>query len=314
MRQKWKCVNCGLERDERPRACPKCGLVQAGKWTHQKYGILEEYCHPLCLIMRNQGIEHYCIDACAGSGVVQLFEKPELTDGSPLIMAKTRGWVENTIKDKTKQPSVQCKFIEVDSNTYELLKKHIAPYLEFVECINDDCNKELPLCLDKIPNAFTLVYIDPFGLGDPVIQYETLEQVLDRSFTELFIHFSWEGISRAAGQLENVDHPNETIRKAARSTIETINSYMKGTQWQEIWKTQPSWRRRKAILELYLSGLKEHYKFIEYVEIPIGSKDPDYYLIFTTRNPTGSKIMKNIIEKKRRKGATPLEKWFSENK
>jgi three-Cys-motif partner protein len=307
---RWKCANCGFQKDERLRSCPKCGLVQAGKWTHQKYEILEEYCHPLSLIMRNQGFEHYFIDACAGSGVVQRFDISSLVDGSPLIMTKTREWVENAIKDKTKQPSLQCKFVEVESKTFKLLERYTAPYSEFVECKEGDCNKEIPSMLDKIPSAFTFVYIDPFGLGDPVVRYETVEQVLDRSLTELFIHFSWEGISRAAGQLENIDHPNDRIRRVARSTVETINSYMKGTEWQEVWKSQPAWQRRKAILELYLSGLKTHYEFIEYVEIPVGSKDPDYYLVFTTRNPTGRKIMKDIINKKRRKGATPLEKWF----
>lgn len=310
LEMKWKCANCGFQKDERPRSCPKCGLVQAGKWTHQKYEILEEYCHPLSLIMRNQGFEHFFIDACAGSGVVQRFNVLELMDGSPLIMAKTREWVEGKIKDKTKQLSVRCKFIEVDSKTFKLLEGYVSPYSQFVECKQGDCNVELPLMLDKIPDAFTFVYIDPFGLGEPVIRYETLEKVLERGFTELFIHFSWEGLSRAAGQLENIDHFDETLKKAARSTVETINSYMKGTEWQEVWKSQPSWRRRRAILELYLSGLKTYYEFIEYIEVPVGSKDPDYYLVFTTRNSTGGKIMKDIIGKKRRKGAIPLEKWF----
>jgi three-Cys-motif partner protein len=297
---------------ERPRSCPRCGLIQAGKWTHQKYEILEEYCHPLSLIMRNQGYEHFFIDACAGSGIVQSRDENCTIDGSPLRMAKTRDWVQNRIKDKTREPSVQCKFIEIDPKTFKLLKASATPFSHFVECIQGDCNKELPQVLDKISDAFTFVYIDPFGLGDPVIRYETVERVLDRAFTELFIQFSWEGISRAAGLLKNVDHPDETIRKQARSTIETMNSYMKGTEWQNLWKRTPSWRRRKAILDLYLSGLRAHYEHIEYVEIPVRSKKPEYYLIFTTRNPTGRKIMKQIIEKKRRMGAAPLEKWFKE--
>lgn len=304
----WKCANCGLQQSERPRVCPRCGLIQAGRWTHQKYEILESYCHPLCLIMRNQGFQHYAIDACAGSGVVQSWNT-SLIDGSPLIMAKTRDWVENKIKDKTKQPSVQCKFIEIDLKTFTLLKKSVAPYGS-VECINGDCNTELLSILDKISRAFTFVYIDPFGLGDPVIRYETVKQVLDRDFTELFIHFSWEGVSRAAGQLENIDHPNDVIRRTARSTIETMNSYMNGAEWQEIWRKTPSWNRREAILTLYISGLKSHYKHVECCEVPIRSKDPDYYLIFTTRNPTGYKIMKGVIEKKRRGGAVPLEKFM----
>ena len=306
----WKCANCGFSQSERPRSCPRCGLVQAGKWTHQKYEILEGYCHPLSLIMRNQGFEHYFIDACAGSGVVQSCEKDCTIDGSPLKMAKTRDWVEKRIKDKTREPSVQCKFIEVDPKTFKLLKASMTSFSHFVECIHGDCNSELSRVLDRIPNAFTFVYIDPFGLGDPVIRYETVERVLERGFTELFIQFSWEGVSRSAGLLKNIDHPDETIRKRARSTIKTMNSFMRGTEWQEIWKRTPSWQRRKAILNLYLSGLRAHYKHIECTEIPVMSKQPEYYLIFTTRKPTGRNIMKDIIQAKRRMGSATLEKWF----
>lgn len=70
-------------------------------------------------------------------------------------MAKTREWVENAIKDKTKQPSLQCKFVEVESKTFKLLERYTAPYSEFVECKEGDCNKEIPSMLDKIPYAYT---------------------------------------------------------------------------------------------------------------------------------------------------------------
>lgn len=307
----WKCANCGLQQEERPRSCPNCGLVQAGRWTFQKYQLLESYCHPLSLIMRNQGFQHYFIDACAGSGVVQDWKTNKLIDGSPMVMAKTREWVENKIKNKTKEPSVRCKFIEINPETYKILKRSTTPYQDFAECIPGDMNRELDKILGVIPGAFTFVYIDPFGLGDPVIRYETVERVLKRKFTELFIHFSWEGLSRAAGQLQNIDHPDETERKKARSTVETINSYMQGTEWQDVWKRTPSWLRRKAIVNLYISGLKAYYDFPEPIEMPVGSKKPIYYLIFTTRNETGRKIVKDIIGTMRRKGVEPLERWFA---
>lgn len=271
---------------------------------------MKGYCHPLSLIMRNQGFEHYFIDACAGSGVVQSRRTNELVDGSPLIMAKTRNWVENRIKDKTREPSVQCIFIENDANTFAHLERATTPYSHFIECIPGDANQQLDQVLNKISRAFAFVYIDPFGLGQPVIQYETVERVLERDFTELFIHFSWMGVSRMAGQLNNIDHPNQAMRKKALGNVKTLDLYLT-KKWREIERQNllPA-RRRKAYLELYESILKQYYERVEHVEIPIKSRNPVYYLFFTTRNKTGYGIMKDIIGKRRRRGAQPLDRFM----
>jgi three-Cys-motif partner protein len=146
-------------------------------------------------------------------------------------------------------------------------------------------------------------------LGDPVIKYETIEQVLKRGFTELFIHFSWQGVSRVAGLLKNIDHYNVHLRNTARSAVQTLNAYLT-PEWQEIQKNVKSHsERRKRFVSLYESKLKQYYPGVKYVEIPIGSRNPDYYLFFTTRHSVGYRIMDEIIEKMRRKGVEPLDKF-----
>jgi len=82
----------------------------------------------------------------------------------------------------------------ISPDTYKILERSTTPHQNFVECTCGDMNQELDKILDVIPGAFTFVYIDPFGLGNPVILYETVERVLKREFTEFFIHFSWEGL------------------------------------------------------------------------------------------------------------------------
>jgi three-Cys-motif partner protein len=117
----WKCAECGHQDDDYPKGiCSNCGLVQMGQGTHEKYEILEKYCFALSLIMRNKEIEHYLIDACAGSGIVQAYKGNNIRDGSPLIMAKIRQRVQERIKDKNKEPSIKCKFIECDKRTVML--------------------------------------------------------------------------------------------------------------------------------------------------------------------------------------------------
>lgn len=307
----WSCANCSHTIEKRPsRKCGNCGLVLAGKWTHQKYEILEDYCHPLSLIMRNQEIPHYFIDACAGSGFVQSRRKDKLIDGSPLIMAKTRGYVDKTIKDKSKEPSVRCKFIERDKHTFKLLESFLEPHQNFVDCYKDDCNDILDDVLDEVAGAFAFVYIDPFGVGNPTIDHETIERVLERDFTELFLHFSWEAVSRMAGQLENINHTNDRRRETARTTVSSLDSLIT-EEWREIERKNLSpHRRKKEYVELYESILSRYYSEIEKIRIPIGSKNPIYYLFFTTRNETGRKIMKSVMDRKKRKGAIPLDEFM----
>lgn len=313
----WQCMHCRCKKPERPDTCPACGLVQAGEGTQDKYEILESYCHPLSLIMRNHGFSHYFIDACAGSGYVQAFEENKLIKGSPIIMAETREWVENTIKDKTKTPSVECIFIEINQKTRELLEKWTNRYQDFIKVIQGDCNTELEKILNKFdsdaPKPFTFIYVDPFGLGSPVIQKRTVERILERQYTELFMHFSWWGVDRSAGYfLRNHNSPDPTVRKTAKTIGETLDIFLDLKEWPEIWQkySRNPKKRRDEILKYYLVSLEKYFKHVEYIEIPVGSEYPSYYLIFTTRNETGRKIMKHIMERKRRRGAESLEKWF----
>lgn len=314
-----KCPNCSSAWNKTREKCPSCGMIRTGPGTRQKYEILEAYLPALSLIMRSQGYEHYLIDACAGSGIVRLGETGQVIDGSPLIMAKTREVVQNRIRDKTKEPQANCVFIECHAETFRLLKKTVAPYSAYCQCIHGDCNEKLDTVLDTITsdvksrNHFAFVYIDPFGLGTPTIRQETLERALKRPFTELFIHFSWEGVSRVAGMLCNLDSPNDSLRKAAASYCTTLDSYMTPA-WREIEaKKLPSDERRRAYVQLYKTTLQSYYGRVSEVEIPTGEKDPHYYLFFATRNPTGEQIMQNIVTTVRRRGAVSLQKFFKNN-
>jgi three-Cys-motif partner protein len=293
-------------------------MIRTGPGTLQKYEILAAYLPALSLIMRNNGYEHYLIDACAGSGIVRLGETDQIIDGSPLIMAKTREQVQSRIRDKTKEPQAKCIFIEFHPKTFSLLEKTMVPFSAYCHSVHGDCNEKLDVELDRITsdlksrNHFAFVYIDPFGLGAPTIMQDTLRRILERSFTELFVHFSWEGVSRVAGMLSNLDSPDERLRKTARSQCDTLDIYLTPA-WREIEARKlPPNERQVAYVSLYKTTLQEYYSRVNQVEIPAGAKDPDYYLFFATRNSTGEEIMKNIIIKVRRRGTESLQKYFSE--
>jgi three-Cys-motif partner protein len=312
----WKCLNCGTTHAERPTFCNVCGLVQAGIGTREKYQILESYCRPLSLIMRNQGITHYFIDACAGSGKIQSYDNDAFLDGSPLIMAKTREWVQGKIRDKDKPKEANCIFIEISPRTFKLLEESTcgAPNCER---ILGDCNYALPKILDRLDSErfspFAFIYVDPFGLGDPPIMMETLRRVLERHYTELFIQLSVDGLIRVSGWLPNLKSEDSTLREKAESYCKTLGLFIGNDRMQEFCKEWEKWRegeKEAKALQYYISGLTSYFPHVEYVGIPVGSARPVYYLVYTTRNETGKKIMQNVIAKTKRKGMEPLEKWM----
>jgi len=312
----WKCINCGSTSLERPTFCKNCGLVQAGIGTHEKYQILENYCYPLSLIMRNNNITHYFIDACAGSGKVQGHHEDRYLDGSPLIMAKTRDRVEESIRDKTKTNHVKCIFIEVNPKTRNLLEKWTCDFPN-CEIIRGDCNQELPKVLDRLDSEewkpFAFIYVDPFGLGEPPIMMDTLKRVLERDYTELFIQFSVDGLIRTAGWLKHRESRDLRKREKAQTFYETLRLVIGDDRIEDFCKKWSIWQQgEKEIkaLKYYVSGLCKYFPHVECVGIPIGSKSPVYYLTYTTRKKTGKKIMQEIMTKARRKGSETLERWF----
>ena len=315
----WKCPVCGAATDNERPDCSNCGMVRIGPGTNEKYAILRGYLPPLSLIMRNQGYEHYFIDACAGSGTVFDSEKKTLVEGSPMIMARTREAVQNMIRDKTKPHEVQCVGIEGDHKTFGHLKQSLGPFSGFATPIMGDCNDKLDQVLDgissevKAENHFAFVYIDPFGFGKPTIQRKTIERVFQRKFTELLIHFTWEGVSRLAGYSMKVDDPDSTVAKTARSYVQVLDVYL-GVGWRAIEEKKLSpVRRRTEYVQLYFSRLQQHYPHSMYTEIPVGSQNPNYYLFFATRNLRGYEIMKRVVEKVRLKGSESLEKFSEPN-
>jgi len=303
----WQCINCKNTLEERPNVCRRCGLVQAGIGTEDKYLILKQYCHALSLIMRSHDIDHYFIDACAGSGRVQAYGRDEYIDGSPLIMLKTRDYVQQKIRDKTKQKHVRCIFIEANEKTYKLLKEWTEGFPSREKVILGDCNKELPEVLDEIERErrkpFAFIYIDPFAMGDPIIKMETSLRVLERDFTELFLQLDAIGIARVFGWMEKENRDDPDQKLGVKRCEENLRAFLSDEVFEKLhseWPRLQKGEKGREILKHYIQYVGRYFPRIKYTEIPIGSELPSYYLIFATRNEIGEKIMSDIIGRARR--------------
>lgn len=107
-----------------------------------------------------------------------------------------------------------------------------------------------------------------------------------------------------AGHLERISYD-----PVSQSVVETLDLFHGEWRNLERRKFSSAKEKSKAFVELYIKEWREHYPYINYIEIPLRSKNPIYYLIFTTRNKIGNKIQTEIIEKERRMGMVPLTEW-----
>ena len=271
----WACVFCGKKTSEPPEEkCPSCGLVIGTPHaTKVKLRILKDICE-----LNNYDL---LIDACAGSGKVQL--DGEIIDGSALILAEVA---------KKKKPPAKCVFIEADSKTFRLLRWRFGWSLD-AEFINGDCNKHLLKFADG--KSKTLVFIDPFGYGLPAIKRNIILELAKLPNTDLLINFTWR-IAREMGfartylncTIDNCPSPTKAgeqfsscescrNRKTAISYANSANIWWGSQDWMN-WKSLTA----REYVERYASPLRYHSN-VQIYNVPICSKNPTYQLIFATK-------------------------------
>lgn len=217
------------------------------------------------------------IDACAGSGVLQL-PSGKLTKGSPLIL-------EELVRDKG-----ECICIDVNENTCDLLAKHIKKS----EIIKGNCNEVLPdLATGEKP---TLVYIDPFGYGVPAIDKKMVLGLAQISNTDLLIHFSWRicremGYARRYLNCEIADCPSPSDVGSKVASCDDCKNRKVATSYAkslDIWWGTVDWAnwvfRGKKKAEKYAYIYAEPLRRNNKVQVlPINHS---FHLIFATKFQT----------------------------
>ena len=185
------------------------------------------------------------------------FPNGELKEGSPLIL-------ENMMKDKGR-----CICIDVNPKTYRLLKR----FSKHAEIRHGDCNKILPDLVDgKKP---TLVYIDPFGYGVPVIDRKLVLKIAETPNTDLLIHFSWR-IAREMGYARKyLTSDDRTLKKRAKGYAKSLNIWWGGPEWLK-WGSMT----KRDYAEKYASPLRRN-NAVDIVAF--GDRGVSFYLIFATK-------------------------------
>lgn len=258
MVKEWKCSYCGktLSKTPEDRTCPGCGIpIVRRKATIDKLKVLEEICK-----LNNYQL---LIDACAGSGKVQCVEDGELIEGSPFVLGKI-----------AKEKGIKLILIEVGKKTFHLLKQFCQNLGALL--IRGDCNEHLPRIVDdSIP---TLIFIDPFGYGVPVIKRELILSLAKMPNIDLLINFSWM-ISREMGFVRRYLNSDDVRnRRKAQSYHKSLCIWWGNDEYL-------SWGSMKKMeyAEKYAEDLRKYGK-VEIYEVPFQSAGRAvYHLIFLTK-------------------------------
>ncbi len=100
------------------------------------------------------------------------------------------------------------------------------------------------------------------------------------------------------GWLKYRDSRDVRLRTQAQSFFGTLGLVIGEDKIDEFCDNYSRWRkdeRESKTLDYYVSGLHNYFPHVEHIDIPAGSKQPVYYLLYTIRNETRRKIMRSII-------------------
>lgn len=262
------------------------GILTIKPHTLQKYNILRKYLH-VCKIFNDKYHNFVYVDTHGGSGRVLLEGKTdEYVDGSPLIVANY-------------DDTWPCHICEIDPQTFKALEESVSD-CENVRTYHGNCNALIPEILGTIERGkkFVLFYVDPSkliytrsdGTSCDQLSSDTIRAIIEFPRSELLLNFPLQSIIRCAGDFYK--NPREA---RAISTGNRVSTFMGSESWKELPYRN---RTRRDFLELYIDEMLESYKFKGAYLVRSTVKNlPLYYLVYCTHNPTGAKIMRDIMNK-----------------
>lgn len=262
----WKCSYCDKTTDEGPGwrskrsepygKCPKCGFTLGrAKATIEKLEILTDIC--------NTNNYDILIDACAGSGKVQLY-KGDIINGSSLLFEEIA---------QRKKPPAKVVSIECDSKTFKLLEKFFEG--SETELIRGDCNEHIMEYATG--EVRTLFFIDPFGWGVPAIDRNKVIKISQTPNTDLLFNFTYR-ISREMGYVRNnLESSIERNRKTANTWKKALHIFWGTLDWLDKWGSMNA----LEYAEKYASPLRKNNK-VRLYRIPVHGR-LTYRLIFATK-------------------------------
>ena len=130
--------------------------------------------------------------------------------------------------------------------------------------------------LNNLPDSPCFIFIDPDGIEE--IDMDSVSICSMKNKAELFINFSVSGI------LRNVKN---------KRCHPLLTRYYGNEDWKKIPNVV---NREQLYADLYIKSLRKYFRNIANVKLKNDNNIPLYYLIYTTNNDTGFKIMRDVLK------------------
>lgn len=246
----------------------------------------------------------YVMDLCAGRGVYKNNE--QAASGSPLIFLEAI----NEKRDKLGQDFRKIKlfFVEEIRDNSNYLKRNVAQFIADnpqiediveIEYFNDDCNKVIEEILGQIENTEKhplFAFIDPWGIK---IWKTTMEEIVSlNNRIDIMFNYMLQGVRRAGGIAQKAHHGGQ-LTEQEKKTLETFRRFIGNIDF--IGKGD------RDILKAYVNSLftPQRFNVVAYdMEYP-DRVDTSYYLLFASRNPSITRIVKDIYAKQKENSTQP---------
>jgi three-Cys-motif partner protein len=245
--------------------------------------------------------EWYVVDLFAGRGKYN-----DGSYGSPLIFLEN---IANKLPKLRENLRIRLFFVEKDNAYFEFLQKNISEFLinnPGIESkidkrfFKDDCNQIIDKIITEIHNTNKhplFILIDPTGLQ---IKKTTIQKIVNlKNPKDIIFNYILEGVVRTSGVAKKAHRGNKISMKEIK-TIKTLKEFIGDDV--NILK-----QLHIEILEDYCRSLfiDKGLKVIAY-DIPYPNRDDTlYYLLFASRKPQITDIVKVIYAKQKEKTFGP---------
>jgi three-Cys-motif partner protein len=246
----------------------------------------------------------YYVDGFAGAGVYTSESNRE--DGSPLLIAR----LAQELRTAPRGIQLRCLNVEADRERFESLeaatdgfKPHVVEHnyhSTFVDA--------LPNILERIGDAATFFFIDPFGTKD--IPFADLLPVFNRRHTtEVLITLQTAGIATKAGWFAKEDSSKPGERETARKLTEHLAAALDVSiaELRQAWRDSLveggtdalEERVRRWYVRRLKTSTRTRFKFSKSFKVlyrPADRKSSTcFHLVFATQNQKGLYEMNNAM-------------------
>ncbi len=267
---------------------------EIGYWSEVKLDIVREYAQAYSTILTKKRLSHVYIDGFAGPGVNIARSTGEFVPGSPLnALNIVPGFKEFYL-------------IDLDGGKVEHLKSLVGDRKN-VHIFEGDCNEIL---LEKVfPQVRYedyrrgLCLLDPYKLN---LNWEVIETAGRIRTIDLFLNFPIMDMNRNALWR----HPE----RVTADGIARMNAFWGDGSWRDIayekrltlFGDEDAKLGNEAVTKAFQKRLLEKAGF-QHVPIPMPMRNTKgsvvYYLYFASQQPVAEKIVMDIFEKYRNRGA-----------